>query len=259
MQPVNFIQITGLDVNRLYQEMNDEGIAVIKRAVPPEKMAQARAFVERHLEKHNDQYFAYVGAQPVAGSLMEEFGKLPAFTELMDKLYALATGASAGSSAVYQVLRVLKGSTGRRQAFRFHYDAYVVTAVLPIVIPSGAAGPSGDLILYPRLRPIRANYLVNLLEKALMQNTLVQRIMATGPVRRLLRAKVYHLQPGNLYLFWGYQSLHANQPCRPDSLRATAVFHLGNPHRQSRLIGLIQQMRMRREERRRAALHNPAH
>ncbi len=71
------------------------------------------------------------------------------------------------------MLRVLKGRTGRRQAFRFHYDAYVVTAVLPIVIPSQAEGPAGDLVLYPRLRPIRSNYFFNIIEKLLMQNALV--------------------------------------------------------------------------------------
>lgn len=254
MHPADFSNLTSLDVNRLYQQMNDEGIAVVSRVVPPGKLAEARTFVERHLAQHNDQYFAYIGAQPVAESLMAELGQLPAFKELLDKLYCRATGTPANNDPVYQVLRVLKGSTGRRQAFRFHYDAYVVTAVLPIVIPPAADGPSGDLILYPRLRSIRSNFLVNLLEKVLMQNTLAQWIMARRPVCRLLRARVYHLQPGNLYLFWGYQSLHANQPCRPDSLRATAVFHLGNPHHRSRLAGWVQHLRMRREARRRENL-----
>jgi hypothetical protein len=254
MQFADLSSLATLDVHRLYQEMNDQGVAVIDRVVLPEKLAEARAFVERHLEKHNHQYFSYSGAQAVAGSLMEELGQLPAFAELLAKLYALATGTAEGTTPVYQVLRVLKGSTGRKQAFRFHYDAYVVTAVLPIVIPSAACGPTGDLVLYPRLRPIRSNNLVNLIEKVFMQNALAQWIMSREPVCRLLRAKVYRLQPGNLYLFWGYQSLHANQPCRPESLRATAVFHLGNPHLRSRLVNLIQQARVRREAQRREKL-----
>jgi hypothetical protein len=250
MHSADFSNLANLDVNRLYQQMNDEGLAVVNRVIPPERLAEARTFVERHLEKHNDQYFAYIGAQPVAGSPMAEFGQLPAFKELLGKLYHRATGTPADNGPLYQVLRVLKGSTGRRQAFRFHYDAYVVTAVLPLVIPAATGGPSGDLVLYPRLRSIRSHFLVNLLEKVLMQNALVQWVMARGPVCRLLRARVYHLQPGNLYLFWGYQSLHANQPCRPDSLRATAVFHLGNPHGRSRLVGWVQHLRVRREARR---------
>jgi hypothetical protein len=254
MHPADFSNLTSLDVNRLYQQMNDEGIAVVSRVVPPEKLDEARIFVEKHLKQHNDQYFAYIGAQPVAGSLMGELGQLPAFKELLDQLYYRATGTPADNGPVYQVLRVLKGNSGHRQAFRFHYDAYVVTAVLPIVIPAAVGGLNGDLVLYPRLRSIRSHFLVNLLEKVLMQNALVQWVMARGPMCRLLGARVYHLQPGNLYLFWGYQSLHANQPCRPDSLRATAVFHLGNPHRRSRLVGWVQHLRMRREARRRENL-----
>jgi len=35
---------------------------------------------------------------------------------------------------------------------------------------------------------------------------------------------------GNLYLFWGYLSVHANEPCDPDKIRATALFHFGYPH-----------------------------
>ena len=36
--------------------------------------------------------------------------------------------------------------------------------------------------------------------------------------------------PGNLYLFWGYRSVHTNEPCDPASIRATALFHYANPH-----------------------------
>jgi hypothetical protein len=41
--------------------------------------------------------------------------------------------------------------------------------------------------------------------------------------------------PGNLYLFWGYRSVHANQACDPDKIRATALFHFGDPRTNSRL------------------------
>jgi hypothetical protein len=43
------------------------------------------------------------------------------------------------------------------------------------------------------------------------------------------------MKPGNLYLFWGYRSIHTNEPCDPDKIRATALFHYVDPHIGSRL------------------------
>jgi hypothetical protein len=46
----------------------------------------------------------------------------------------------------------------------------------------------------------------------------------------LLKLKQIRMVPGNLNLFWGYRSVHANEACDPDKIRATALFHFGDPH-----------------------------
>ena len=56
--------------------------------------------------------------------------------------------------------------------------------------------------------------------------------MAKARSSHLVRIK---LKPGNLYLFWGYRSIHTNEPCDPDKTRATALFHYVDPHTDSRL------------------------
>jgi hypothetical protein len=43
------------------------------------------------------------------------------------------------------------------------------------------------------------------------------------------------LQPGNLYAFCGYRSLHGHEPCGDQDLRATLLFHYANPHEQNGL------------------------
>jgi hypothetical protein len=55
----------------------------------------------------------------------------------------------------------------------FYYDAYVITALVPVAIPQNSDEPSGDLILYPQLRSIRSNVVANVLEKAVIQNRVV--------------------------------------------------------------------------------------
>ncbi len=43
----------------------------------------------------------------------------------------------------------------------------------------------------------------------------------------------YLMKPGNIYLFWGYRSLHANLPVDPDYTRATMLYHFGDVHPKS--------------------------
>jgi hypothetical protein len=81
---------------------------------------------------------------------------------------------------------------------------------------------------------IRSNVIFNVLEKAVMQNRLMQKVMATKLMQRHLKAKVLRIKPGNVYFFRGYQSLHANEPCLPSSLRATALYHFGDPRETTR-------------------------
>ena len=49
------------------------------------------------------------------------------------------------------------------------------------------------------------------------------RVMARPGSQQRFGAKTLRIVPGNVYLFWGYQTLHANEPCLPTSLRATAL------------------------------------
>jgi len=95
-------------------------------------------------------------------------------------------------------------------------------------------------VLFPNLRGIRSSALMNVAEKTLLQNPLAARLLATPAVQRRLAARVVPMEPGDVYLFWGYRSLHANRPCRPDWVRSTALFHFADPHAQSPLIRFIE-------------------
>ena len=88
---------------------------------------------------------------------------------------------------------------------------------------------------------------MNLVEKVLLQNRLARRIARAPLTQRLLKARTLRMEPGDLYLFWGYQSLHGNEPCFPTSTRATALFHFADPHEDSTIVAAIQRWRSRHE------------
>ncbi|SER18226.1 hypothetical protein SAMN05216548_112120 [Faunimonas pinastri] len=144
------------------------------------------------------------------------------------------------------------GSRGLNESYRFHFDGYAVTALLPIVIPTGE-GPSGDLIMFPNTRRVRKSAAVNVLEKAVYQNRYSQRMAAWLVRRGVLKPTKLRLVPGNIYLFWGYRTLHANEACLADRLRTTALFHFGDPHGGSGLVGAVNARASDRGVRARAA------
>ncbi|MDC6673843.1 hypothetical protein OEZ80_26100, partial [Leclercia adecarboxylata] len=136
------------------------------------------------------------------------------------------------------VMRCVQGQAGRKESNCFHFDASLVTALLPVEIPREGE-ERGDLLLFPNLRKVRKYVLFNVLEKVLLQNSLSRKLVTRAIAIGLLKPQRLQLVPGNLYLFWGSRSLHANEPCDPAKLRATAIFHFGDPHAGGLLTRMI--------------------
>ena len=110
----------------------------------------------------------------------------------------------------------------------FHYDSYIVTALVPIQIPRD--GMAGDLLMYPNTRKVRKSYLHNAVDKVMLDNPLSQRLLKASMNTKRFKPVRIKMLPGHLYFFWGYRSVHTNEPCDADKVRATALFHFANPH-----------------------------
>lgn len=112
-------------------------------------------------------------------------------------------------------VRVINGPDPQEGPLWFHYDATVVTMVMPIVIPDAGPGQSGELVLCPNNRPFRRSVLANVIEKSVVQTDRYRRRF----VRRLRwerDTETVSLTPGDAYLFYGYRSYHATLPARRD-------------------------------------------
>jgi hypothetical protein len=136
-----------------------------------------------------------------------------------------------------QTLRCLTGNGGRRESLIFHYDSFVLTTIMPVCMPE--SGERGDLLMLPNRRRLRHSYLRNLVDKVLVDNKWVQTYLKN---RFAMDDKAFTriaMQPGHMYLFWGYRSLHTNLPVAEDALRATAVFHYHNVHGSSSLASRL--------------------
>jgi hypothetical protein len=152
------------------------------------------------------EYVVFAGEEAVAGTLLAKLSNSPNFVELLHQVYEQGSGRLPPRQSLYQVLRCLKGETGLRHALHFHYDSYVVTALLPVIIPS--QGNPGTLSR-PITGPVRSSYFLNLVDKIILDNGATQFLLRPGFRSGVLKLNQMAMVPGNLYLFWGYRSVHA--------------------------------------------------
>jgi len=184
-------------------------------------------------------------------NIESKFALLDKSCNLKKFLFELAksgTDKDVSNSEILNVLRIVTGKNADGQSLKFHYDATVITALIPILIPIGSIEQCGHLLAYKNLRNIRKSTLINLIEKVILQNLISQKIISFLALRKI-ENYVCELKEGNIYFFYGYRTLHANLPVNPHYVRATLLFHFGNPHNDSFLIKSVAKFRHWREKR----------
>ncbi|MGV8921188.1 MAG: hypothetical protein ACOH2R_26005 [Pseudomonas sp.] len=221
--------IDAQQVKQLATDIDTQGFAVLKGALSGTELLQLRAYTDHHADLHPGEYFAYHGEHSLTGCLLYNLWGNPNFKKLLASLYRNAAGGCSRSDKVIPVLRCVQGQQGQRESNSFHFDTSLVTALIPIDIPQYGE-ERGDLVLFPNLRRVRSSALINLIEKALLQNPLSRKLLCLAIDKGWITPQTLLLEPGNIYFFWGYRSLHANRPVGLELKRAVAQFHFGNPH-----------------------------
>jgi hypothetical protein len=223
-------------------------------AGPPDPVSewleQAKTRVRDYIAENGEKYFSIIRPSNEEGSPFERFARAPEVKDLLEQVASTLRPDAGFDSEVYNVLRIIAGPSGSDGACQFHYDATVLTMLVPLFIPEGEPTASGELVTFPAHRPYRRFVLTNLLDKAFWQNAWAWR-RTERRVRANLAQHVQRLKPGNIYLFEGYRTLHGNLPCAPNSLRATMLLHHGDPHDGSTVLGAILSGRKLIETRRR--------
>ncbi|MGV8842522.1 MAG: hypothetical protein ACOH2I_04560 [Pseudomonas sp.] len=226
-------------IETLADAINTNGFAILPGWATDAELSELQAMVIETVSTAGNQYVALTGSQAVAGSPLHEWGKSPDFLDLCQRVVAKGTGLLPTEPILHQVLRCLIGEQGQRESLIFHYDSFVLTAVMPVCMPDKS--DPGDLVMLPNHRRIRKNYALNLMDKLLIDNRWSQRRLVKRHAKHAEEFTQIRMRPGDMYLFWGYRSLHTNLPVDPTVIRATAVFHYHNVHGSSSLANRIRQ------------------
>ncbi|GLS74665.1 hypothetical protein [Methylobacterium tardum] len=212
-------------------EITSKGYAVVEDYVGPDDLRMAQAFVFDAVTANGGEYIGFAGTQDLGDTFLASLPADPDFVALCRNIYESAIGQPAPDVGFYQILRCLSGGSAKKHSMRFHFDSYILTALIPITVPDH--GNPGRLAIHPNTRDIRRTYLGNLIDKVLVDNRLSQALFNWAYHRGSKRVVRLSLKPGSLYLFWGYRSLHTNEPCDADAIRATALLHYADPHADS--------------------------
>lgn len=226
------LPLPDVEIARIAGDIDRQGFASIADYFTESDLEPIRKLVRESGDDPLGKYAKLQDRNYLSGTLLAELPAAPQFKTLCKRLYELGTGLTTQETEFYQVLRCLKGALGLKNSYRFHYDTYVVTVLIPIIIPD--EGPFGDLLMLPNIRPIRRMYLQNLIDKILVDNPISQRFLKALAERRRLAMTRIKVKPGNVYFFWGYRSIHANEPCNTEKMRVTALLHFGDPYEGSK-------------------------
>jgi hypothetical protein len=224
------------DPLRIVEQLDETGVVCLESAVPEEWLAHARADIEDQLLNHGVHDHFIRSPQGEEYSAAKAFIDSPSVLSLLtDIVHARFPEGPAELELTGSALRVIAGPRGEGDAFWFHYDASVVTMVVPIFLPNAERSNSGELVGLFNKRPFRRLVLANIIDKIVGQSQFYRRHI----LRRLDDADYLQrvdMEVGNLYLFWGYRSLHGNMPCESGALRATLLLHFGRPHGSSEAL-----------------------
>ncbi|MHC2433177.1 hypothetical protein [Bradyrhizobium sp. USDA 4451] len=237
-----------LDPAALAAELDQKGFVCIENAIDPAWIERAQGYVHGLVEQKGKRYFALNWLSRNEGTPPQELTGDPQMRRLLTRLAQIGCPRAKLDEEIYTGLRVVAGRTGDERSLLYHYDKHVITALAPILIPDGPKRRAGELIMFPNRRGYRRFTFLNIVEKAITQSNWyrnrVTRALAEGDL-----PNIKYLKPGNLYLFWGYRTYHANFPVASDAVRATMLLHYGDPHPASLLLK-ANTVRQNRDERR---------
>lgn len=220
--------LSTLDAADVVHSIDRDGYCRIEGFADPAALAVAQDRIVSLVERNGGQYLFLRGAERLEGTFLATLCRDEAFMALARAVCEAAAGRVGAPFSAHQSLRVLAGESGVRESLRFHYDSYILTAILPVLLPEGDRGGLG---IAPNTRPIRRSYLANVLDKVAVDNAPVQAALR----RRHRRGALPYIpfRVGDLYLIWGYRSLHGNDACLPEDVRCTAIVHFADPHADS--------------------------
>jgi hypothetical protein len=229
------ISLCGISPSWLANQLDNHGVVRLRDVFSNEWLEALRVSVTDHITDHGDGDFVIAEADHEIGSPAHQLVSDPAQRQLFSEAARLRLPKVGAAQDIKCGITVRAGTGPKVRSNLFHYDASVLTMVVPIFLPRATLGSCGELVAFGNKRPFRrfvASHLVDMI----LTYTSAYRRRVTKTVLDAPEKHIVALQPGDACVFWGYRTYHGNLVCAPGLLRATLVLQYGEVHSDSRAL-----------------------
>ena len=231
------LHLSGISASWLADELDARGVVRLQGVCSDHWVEAMRASVIDYVINHGDGDFLVVEPGREVGSPAHQLASDPELRRLFKETAELRWPLAESAQDMHVAIPVRAGSGPKARSNLFHYDASVLTMIVPIFVPRGDVGTRGELAAIGNKRPFRRSLATHLVETALTQNPLY-RDRVTRAVLADPEKYIPPLEVGDACIFWGYRTLHGNFLCAPGSLRAVLVLQYGAVHPENRVLRL---------------------
>ena len=217
---------------KVADQLDRAGVACLTDVIAPPAIAAAHRELTPLVEQYGRGQFTVLDVERHSDLAVSRLATDPHLNSLVTDLIDIACPRGEWPDrrdAVQTSFNVTVTSDQPSPRGNLHYDASIVTMVIPLLIPRRESGLSGELVMFPNRRPFRPSVLRDVVEKVRDQNGPTATRMWDRACRQV-EGDTLALRAGNAYVFWGYRTLHGSLPCGPGCVRATLTIFGGNPH-----------------------------
>lgn len=226
------VSLDGIAASWLANQLDDHGVVQLRDVFSDEWLEALRVSVTDHMARHGEGDFLITQPDQEIGSPAHQLVSDPALRQLFSETARLGFPKVDAAQEIRSGIPVRAGTGPRARSNLFHYDASVLTIVVPIFIPRATVGSCGELATFANKRPYRRFVASHLVDVIRTYNSAYRR-RVTKAVLDAPEKHIVALQPGDACVFWGYRTYHGNLVCAPGLLRATLVLQYGEVHADS--------------------------
>lgn len=224
--------------------INSKGFLEIENFLNDSELNYLRSFVDQNLSENNNQYF-FLTSNNKNKTLLSDKIFFKKFDEILKEITKEFNFQIREDEDSYRVLRVVTGEKSKKVSLDYHFDAHLLTLLIPIYIPNRENSNNGNLVIFKNLRKLTKNLFLNLIQKIFYQSFIFKKIFInTG----LVKGEILNLRPKNIYIFNGFRTLHTNLEIDPKDVRATLLVHYHDIFKNSFLIRKNRELRIKREQ-----------
>ena len=129
-------KISKTRINTIIENIKKDGVAEISNFINEEKINELQNFIYDELKENPDFYQGRAGLEAFRNTPLDKIELETALLDILDATHKKMHETLFLDTTLYKVLRVSKGKASKNQVYKFHFDAYSITALLPIIIPN---------------------------------------------------------------------------------------------------------------------------